>query len=329
MPILVIRDLYDDCGMTLDPQAKAHLERLAALNLPPVSQVTPQEARRRTLVGIRELSGEPEPLAAVENRTIPGPGGPLPVRIYRPEGEAPFPALVYYHGGGWVVCNLDTHDAPCAAIANRTGCVVVSVDYRLAPEHRFPAAVEDAWAALEWVAGHADEIGVDPRRLAVGGDSAGGTLAAVVARWARERGGPALACQVLVYPVTDADLNTESSLRNADGYALTRDSMAWYWDQYLPAAHARSNPDAAPLRAVDLSGLPPALVITCEYDPLLDEGTAYARRLGEAGVPVTHISEPGMVHGFFRWAAVTDRTSKSYDDVAAALRAEFAEGPTR
>lgn len=309
--------------MPLDPQAQAYLDQAAALGLPPVNELTPEEARRNTAAQARALGGEPEPLAAVENRTIPGPGGPLPIRVYRPPGEAPYPVLVWFHGGGWVVCNLDTHDTPCAALANRAGCLVVAVDYRLAPEHRFPAAVEDAWAAVRWAGAQAAEIGADPARLAVGGDSAGGNLAAVVARRARDAGGPGIALQVLVYPVTDADFETASYRRNAAGYGLTRDAMRWYWDHYLPDAGRRAHPDASPLRAGDLRGLAPALVITCEYDPLLDEGEAYAARLRAAGVPVRLILEPGMIHGYIRWAAVTARTRKSYDDIGAALRASW------
>ena len=309
--------------MPLDPQAQAYLDQAAALGLPPLNEQTPEEARIQTAARARALGGEPEPLAGVENRTIPGPGGPLPIRVYRPAGEAPFPVLVWFHGGGWVACNLDTHDAPCAALANRAGCLVVAVDYRLAPEHRFPAAVEDAWAAVRWVGTQGAEIGADPGRLAVGGDSAGGNLAAVVARRARDAGDLQLALQVLVYPVTDANFETASYRRNATGYGLTRDAMRWYWDHYLPDVARRGDPDASPLRAGDLRGLAPAVVIVCEYDPLLDEGEAYAARLRAAGVPVRLILEPGMIHGHIRWAAVTARTRKSYDDIGAALKASL------
>jgi acetyl esterase len=224
------------------------------------------------------------------------------------------------------VGDIDSHDSVCRALARRAGCMVLSVDYRLAPEHRFPAAVEDAWTGLVWLHDNAAAIGADPDRLAVGGDSSGGNLAAVLARWARDRGGPRIAAQVLIYPVTDHDLDTRSYRTVGTGYGLTRDSMRWYWEQYLSNPQDAISPDASPLRAADLSNLAPALVITCELDPLASEGSAYAAALAAAGVPVEHIHEPDMIHGYIRMAGVIGRARKSWDDCARFLRREL-QGP--
>jgi acetyl esterase len=243
------------------------------------------------------------------------------VRLYRP-GAEPAPVLAYFHGGGWVLGSLETHHGVCATLAKLSGCVVCSVDYRMAPEHRFPAAVEDAWAATTWLAEHADAVGGRPGALAVGGDSAGGNLAAVCALRARDTGLP-LALQLLVYPATDADLDRSTYREFADGYYLTRYSMGWFWDHYLPEGD-RFHPDASPLRADDVGGTAPALVITVEFDPLRDEGEAYARRLEEAGVPVTLTRYDGTIHGFFRMPGVIDRANDALAEAAAALRAAFA-----
>ncbi len=285
----------------LDPQARTFLDQVAAAGIPDAPGQSPKEVRTQMEVGSLML-GRPPKVGRMEDRSFEGPGGPVRVRLTTPEscGGSVCPGLVYFHGGGWVAGSIATHDHLCRAIANEAGVAVVSVDYRLAPEFPFPAAVEDADAATIWVSENAEELGIDPTRLAVGGDSAGGNLAAVVARRARDRGGPPLAFQVLLYPATDADLNTQSYLENADGYFLTRAAMSWYWDHYLPDRARRLDPDASPLRAEDLTGLPPALVLTAEYDPLRDEGEAYARRLAEAGVKVTTAAYPGMIHGFLR-----------------------------
>ena len=266
--------------MPIDPQAQMVLDNLASLNLPPFWTMPPEEVREITAAMRPPVEGEA--VARVEDRAVPGPAGEIPVRIYRPEGAAPLPALVHFHGGGWVIGSLDGADITCRALANASGCVVVSVDYRLAPEHRFPAAPQDCYAAARWVAEHAGELGIDPARVGVSGDSAGGNLATVVALMAREKGGPPLAFQLLVYPVTDCDFTSASYEANADGYFLTRDWMTWFWDHYIPDVSQRSDPRASPLRVKDLSGLPPALVITAEFDPLRDEGEAYAERLREA-----------------------------------------------
>jgi acetyl esterase len=274
--------------------------------------------------------GSKPKVGRVEDRTIPGPAGPIRIRLTAPEGPGPFPAVVYLHGGGWVVGSLHSHDQLCRAITRASGVAVVSVDYRLAPEDPFPAAVDDAEAATRWVADHGEEFGVDPLRLAVGGDSAGGNLATVVARRARDRGFPRLVFQVLLYPVTDSNRDTPSYLKNADGYMLTRELMAWYWDQYVPDAARRLDPDASPLCADDLSRLPPALVVTAEFDPLRDEAEHYARRLAEAGVAVQLSRYPGMIHGFIRRYTVLDQGRAALDEVCLALsKALSVERPDR
>ena len=270
------------------------------------------------------MFGPAQHVGAVADRALPGPQGPVRVRVYDPEGSVrPLPVLVYFHGGGWVYGSLDTHDGVCRALAARTPCVVASVDYRLAPEHRFPAAVEDAWAATAWVAEHAASLGADPGRMAVGGDSAGGNLAAVLALRARDRG-LSLALQLLVYPVTYCDLDRPSYLECASGYGLTRDAMRWFWEHYLGPSGEWSEPEASPLRATDLAGVAPARVLTAEYDPLRDEGEEYARRLAQAGVAVVSSRYDGLIHGFIRMPALIDRTEDGLDECAAALREAFA-----
>jgi acetyl esterase len=296
---------------------------MAEAGLPPLGSVSVEETRQG-MVAATAAGEEPEPVAKVEDRSIPGPVGQIPVRIYTPQGSGPFPVLVYFHGGGWVIGNVDTHDPTCRTLANAAGCVVVSVDYRLAPEHKFPAAVDDCYAATQWVAANAAAINGDSGRIAIGGDSAGGNLTAVVAIEARERGGPPLVFQLLVYPVTDYSFSTPSYRDNADGYLLTKDSMVWFWDHYLRSEADGQDYRASPLRASDLTGLPPALVITAEYDPLRDEGEAYAARLQESGVSVTCTRYDGMIHGFYGLTAVVDQARKAVEESVAALRASFA-----
>jgi acetyl esterase len=245
------------------------------------------------------------------------------VRIYIPAGCGPFPVLVWFHGGGWVVGDLETADGTARRLTAQAGCVVVSVDYRLAPEARFPAAPEDCYAAAQWVAGNAESINADPGRIAVGGDSSGGNLAAVVSLMARDRGGPSLAFQLLVYPVTARDFDTGSYQQNGEGFALTTDAMKWYWDLYLRDDADASDQHAAPLLAKDLSGLPPALVITAEFDPLRDEGEAYARRLQAAGVTATQSRYDGMIHGFFGMPAFLDQGRRAVAEASAALKVAF------
>lgn len=284
--------------MPLDPQARAYLDELAALGFRPTREMTPAEMRAASLARKRQLGGTPPPVARVEDRTVPGPDGDVPIQIFAPDAPGPLPILVYYHGGGWVRGCIETHENVCRALANQTPCLVVSVEYRLAPEAQFPAGLEDAYAATRWVAEHGAELGGDPARLAVGGDSAGGNLAAAVSLLARDRGGPPIAYQLLIYPVTNYNFDTASYRDLAEGYMLTQDDMRLYWELYLKNEADAASPYASVLRA-DLHGLPPALVITAEYDPLRDEGNAYAEKLKAAGVPVEHICYPGMIHGFF------------------------------
>ena len=307
--------------MPLDPQARAMLDMLASLGGPQIGTVSASEQRAA-------MAARPLPpgaaVAAVENRTIPTPDGGIPVRIYTPEGQASFPVLVWYHGGGWVLGTLDIADHIGRELANAAQCIVVSVDYRLAPEHKFPAAADDSEAAYAWVLANAESFGGDSRRVAVGGDSAGGNLAAVVSLRAKEHGQPIPVLQLLVYPVTDSDFERPSYQANAEGYNLTRQGMRWFWEQYANEPADMVHQDAAPMRAADLAGLPPALVITAEFDPLLDEGEAYGERLRQAGVPVTISRYDGMIHGFFVMFWAIDKGRDAVREAAAALSSAFA-----
>lgn len=288
---------------------------------PPLESLPPQEARLLAAESLKMVAGEPEQIERVENLSVPRPGGSIPIRVYAP-GTGPAPGLVYFHGGGWVVGDLNVYDVVCRSIAKKSGAVVVSVDYRLSPEHKFPAAVEDCLAATAWVAANAPRLGIDPRRIAVGGDSAGGNLAAVMALKCRSNGGPALALQVMVYPVTNLHAFDTASYRDfADGYYLTRSMMHWFRDAYLGRAEDSAQLDASPLFAPDLRGLPPALIITAECDPLRDEGEAYGKRLQDAGVATVCTRYPGMIHPFFSMGGVITQGRKAVDQVAAAVRA--------
>ena len=306
--------------MALDPALKTLLDQLAAQGGPDVRDLSPPEARE-LFKGMALLDAEAEAVDEVTNLGVPGPGGDIAVRVYRNSGPASG-VVVYYHGGGWTIGDLDTHDAVCRRLANRCGATVVSVDYRLAPEHPFPAAADDAWAALRWAAEHRDALGAAGRPLAVAGDSAGGNLAAVVANRAAAAGDPPVALQVLVYPVTDCTLSQPSMDENAEGYLLTRDTMAWFVDNYVGSADPK-DPDASPLYCEPADGLAPAVVITAEFDPLRDEGEAYAARLRDAGVPVELTRYDGMIHGFFALGGVTPRAADATDAVAAAVRRAF------
>ena len=307
--------------MPLDPQARALVELWATTAQPKTETLSPSEARRALEVRQALTGVGAEPVGGVEDRTIPGPGGPLRIRIYRPSAPPPRPLLVFFHGGGWVLGNLDTNDALCRALTNAARCLVVSVDYRLAPEHKFPAAVEDAYAAVCWAADAGASVGGDPSRLAVAGSSAGGNLAAVAALLARDRGGPRLAYQLLLYPITNYDFETASYRAYAEGFGLTRAEMQWFWRHYLNDEREGAHPYASPLRAEDLSGLPPACVITAGYDVLRDEGLAYAERLRAAGVPVASWHYPGMVHAFVGNANVLDAGKSAIAAIGQALRA--------
>ncbi|MHB9288585.1 alpha/beta hydrolase [Halobacteriales archaeon Cl-PHB] len=292
------------------PEVQALLDEADAGLWPPAQGLSVESARAR----LADLFGaqSAEPVATVETFEIPGPGRPIPVRLYEPEAAGPHPVLVFYHGGGWVAGGLDTHDNVCAALTNRADCLTVSVDYRLAPEHPFPAGLEDAYAALEWVDEYGEKVNADPERIAVAGDSAGGNLATAVSLLARDRGGPEIAHQTLVYPaVANLDVHDfDSYVENGEGYLLEREGSAWYYDHYLDSpVHAR-NPYATPLLAESLADLPPATVLTVGFGIHRDEGVAYVERLADAGVDVTHQHYPEMVHGFL---SLTDFLSRSED----------------
>ncbi|MFE2722707.1 alpha/beta hydrolase [Kitasatospora sp. NPDC059327] len=308
--------------MPLHPQAQALRERRARAGTPPLYSLTPAEARAADLADIRAAAGTPEPVAAVEEHRIAGPGGELALRIYRPEPPGRrLPALLYLFGGGWTLGSPDTSDAICRRLTNAVGCVTASVGYRLAPEHPFPAAVHDCRAAAGWLAGNADTLGIDPDRLAVGGDSAGGNLAAALTLLARDEGGPALRHQLLVYPNTDhRAAEAPSAERFDDPLLFNQRSVDWYWGHYLADPADGDHPHASPLRAPSLAGLPPATVITAEYDPLRDEGERYAEALRAAGVPVESRRYAGMPHGFFAMTGVLDAAGEAQRYAAERLR---------
>lgn len=307
--------------MPLDPKAREFIDQMTASGF--AFDAIPLPELRAMINTMSAMQSQPEEVAQVDNRHIQGPAGALPVRIYTPAGAGPFPLLVFFHGGGWVIGSLESHDATCRALTNAVPAVVVSVDYRLAPEHPFPAAADDAYAATQWAADHAGALNGEARRLAVAGDSAGGNLAAVVALMARDRGGPKLAQQVLIYPVTNASFDTVSYLENGNGYFLTRDMMMWFWNHYAASPVARSHAYASPLRANDLRGVAPAFILTAEYDPLRDEGEAYAARLRESGVAAQLHRYDGMFHGFFGMSAMFPQSKQAIAEVAENLRAAF------
>lgn len=297
-------------------------ERIAS-GARPVYELTVEEARAADREASRLGGGSPEPVGRVTNRAVPGPRGPIPIRLYAPDDRVPLPVLVYFFGGGWLLGSIESSDPIYRRLANAARCAVVAVGYRLAPEHCFPAAVEDCYAATCWIAEHAAELGLDPRRVAVGGGSAGGNLAAVVALLGRERRGPPLVHQLLVYPVTDHMADTHSMRECGDPYFLDARSMAWCWSHYLADASDGASPLASPLRAADVSRFPPALVITAENDPLRDEGELYAARLAEEGVPVEQTRYDGMAHGFFAISSL-NQARAALEQAGQALRRAFA-----
>jgi acetyl esterase/lipase len=297
---------------------------LAELGTPPFGTVPAPQAREAFAARPLPPAG---PIHRVEDRLIPGPGGEIPVRIYHPSDAPQLPVLVWYHGGGWVVGTLDGSDHTCRELANAAGCIVVSVDYRLAPENKFPASPDDCEAAYYWVLENAGSFGGDERRVAVGGDSAGGNLAAVVSLRAKEAGRPLPVFQLLVYPVTDADFQRASYVANAEGYVLTEAGMRWFWEQYVSSPSELLHPHAAVLRASDVTGLPAALVITAEFDPLRDEGEAYGEMLRQAGVPVTVTRYDGVIHGFYGMFHVIDRGRDAIRESAEHLSKAFALQP--
>lgn len=321
----------DDTSTKLHPQAENLLHDLSDAGVPPLYRLSVEDARE-TFRDITVPEGQPESVGSVTNVEITGPSGSIPIRLYEPETDndastGPRPTLVFFHGGGWVVGGISSHDLTCRALANAANCVVASVAYRRAPENLFPAALEDCYAATAWVADSptVEEFAIDSDRIAVGGDSAGGTLATGVALMARDRGGPNIAHQLLVYPVTNYGFDTESYTENANGYFITRNDLERFWNDYLDRQRDGSHPYASPLTAADLTDLPPATVLTAGFDPLRDEGRAYADRLEEAGVPVTRFEYDDMIHGFLtmlddpEW----ERAREAIDDLAGELQATF------
>ncbi len=301
----------------MDEEMADAIEDIEAMGIPPWHAMSVESARQ-VEDGVF-TADETETIQFVRNLSIPGPRGDIPIRVYRPDVQD-VPVVVFYHGGGWVLGTLDSIDGVCRELANRTECVVVSVDYRLAPEYPFPAGADDAYAALEWVAEHAESFGGDPTKLGVAGTSAGGNLAAVTALRAREFDGPTLSHQSLLYPVTNYDFDTDSYAENEDGPLLSRADMEWFWNHYLRSSVDGANPYASPLRANNLSGLPPATVVTCGYDPLRDEGIAYADRLAEAGVSVRHDHYPDVAHGFLSLTDAVSTADEAMDAVANSIR---------
>jgi acetyl esterase len=312
--------------MTLDPAARALIDAMDAI-FPRLDDYTDgDEARRKIAEAMVSMPvAAPAPVHQVYDVRIAVEGDEIALRVYRPTDAPAAPVVVFFHGGGWVLCDLDSHDATCRRIANDSGCVVVATDYRRAPEHRFPVPVEDCYAALAWAHEHATELGGDPARLAVFGDSAGGNLAAAVAQMTRDRGGPALQLQILAYPVIDAACDTASHARWAGRELnLSGGEVRWCWEQYLADPADGAHPYASPARATTLAGLPRTLVIGPEYDPLVDEGRAYADALRAAGVPTTYSLYPGMIHSLLAFSAALPPAERAFAEIAAELRAAFA-----
>ncbi len=306
--------------MPLSPALQPLLDAAAAADLPPVETQPLAATREGAILFAQSGAGEKQPVASVADRTVPGPGGDIPIRVYRPEtDDDPLPVVAYLHGGGWVFMGLETHDWICRRLANAAGAVVVSVEYRLAPEHPFPAPLDDCMAVVHWLAEAAGELGGDPSRLAVAGDSAGGNLAAAVALASRAPDGPDLAAQVLIYPVTDAACATPSFVQNGTGYLLEASTMRWFWEQYLGTDGDPDDGYASVLRHPDLAGLPPTLVVTAEYDPLRDEGEAYAEHLAAAGTDTTVRRFDGVVHGFLGMDALLPEADEAMGEIAAFL----------
>ena len=309
--------------MALHPSAEMMVQVLADSGLTFTADATPADRRAAMIAATTNPLFPKHPVHDVSDRTIPGPDGEIPVRVFRPSAATGLPLLLWFHGGGWVTGNLDTHDQLGRLLADHAGAVVVSVDYRLAPETKFPGAADDCLAAYEWALEHAGEVGADSARVAIGGDSAGGNLAAVVALDARERGLPQPKLQLLVYPVTDYEFDSAAMIDNAKGYFLEAEGMRWFFDHYSRTPADFDDPRFSPLRASDLSGLARAVVVTAEFDPLRDQGEAYGRRLADAGVPTQAVRADGLIHGFFGMHEFMPPGKEAWDVSVAALRDAF------
>jgi acetyl esterase len=312
--------------MPLDPQIETILGLIKQSGLPEVWQLTPEQAREQYLTRVRKLEVK-QSIHRTQDRRIPGPGSDIPIRVYWPRESKPgelFPVLLWLHGGGFVIGSLDTHDSVCRMLSEQGDCMVVAVDYRLAPEFKFPAALDDSHAVLRWLALQGGEIGADAKRIAVGGDSAGGNLASVLAILARDEGYPPIALQLLIYPCTAPEPETSSHHKFAEGYVLTRRSIVWFYKHYQRSQRDANDFRFAPLVLDDLSKLPPAFVLVAGYDPLRDEGVAYARRLIEAGNRVTLANYEGMVHGFYLMGGAVEGARRAVAQSAGALKEAFA-----
>lgn len=311
--------------MPLDPSIVPIVELMnaASAEAPPLAEQTP-EMRREAYVGIANIVPPGPELASVVDDQVAGPAGPIPIRIYSPNDDGGVGVIVFYHGGGWCIGDIETHDEVCRQLANQSGAAVVSPHYRLGPEARFPAAVDDCYAVLEWVGDNKDRLGGANAKIAVSGDSAGGNLAAVMALMSRDKNGPIIASQLLVYPATDFRMGHQSLIDNGEGYLLTKESMDWFSANYLSSPDDALDWRASPLLAETLTGLPPALVITAEFDPLRDEGTAYAAAMQAAGVDVTHTNYEGMVHVFFQLGPLVPKGAQAVSEVAAMAKATLA-----
>jgi acetyl esterase len=329
---------HQENTMSLDPQMQAVLDQLSKFGAPPIEQSSPETARNLPTLknAVEEMVAEnalarsltllkpnPEPVGKISHILIPSDAGDIVARVFTPTGDGPFPVLVYFHGGGWVIANLDVYESSCRALCNAADCIVVSVAYRQAPEHKYPAAVDDAYAALKWIMANTHQLNGDPSRVAVGGESAGGNLATVACLKIQDAREQMPVAQLLVYPVTDSSMNTPSYQENANAKPLNAAMMPWFWHHYLEHESQGREPYASPMQATDLSGLPPATVLTAEFDPLRDEGEAYARRLLNAGVPVFAKRYDGVTHEFFGLAGVVPTAKKAVEDAATALKEAF------
>ncbi|NWH09437.1 MAG: alpha/beta hydrolase [Alphaproteobacteria bacterium] len=312
--------------MSINPIVKGLLDQMAQNPAPKLWELAPEDGRAMYMAMAQLLEPQDVPIGRSEDMTAPGPAGPIPVRVYTPMGAGNVvPALVYFHGGGFVIGNRDTHDALCRQLANESGFRVFSVDYRLAPEHPFPAAVEDAFAAVQWVETKAAELGIDPNSIAVAGDSAGGNLAAVVCQMAKAKGAPNIGFQLLIYPTTQARADTPSMKAFSQGYLLEKQSMDWFYNCYIPKDTDISDPRLSPLLASDLSGLPRAYIVTAGFDPLKDEGRAYADKLNRAGVAAVYVDYPDMIHGFFNMSGALPQVKTAIAAAAKAMKEALAQ----
>jgi acetyl esterase len=314
--------------MALDSESRLLLDLMnsaAADGRPPLHTMPPAAGRAAVDKLSADSEAAPPEVASVEDGSLPGPAGEIRFRRYRPLGAAsgPLPTLIYYHGGGFVIGNIETHDSTCRRLANKSRCQVISIDYRLAPEHPFPASTDDSLAAFRHIRDNAEAFGADPERIAVGGDSAGGAISAVICQACKQSGEAMPAFQVLIYPATDSRRQSESHKLFGDGYFLTQELIDWFWKAYIPAGTDLADLRLSPLLAADVAGLPPAFVLTAGFDPLRDEGRAYANRLIDAGVKTTYVNYPGTIHGFFSLTRFLKQGLKANDEAAAVLAAHF------